>query len=260
MARPPSGACASSSKWAARIPPSCWPTADFNSAVENVVNAAFFSTGQKCTATSRAIVEDAIYDKFVAALVERTKKAESRRRHAAGHRHRPCRRPGAARNGAEATSRSARRKPARPMSAAIASPAAGSPKAISSSRRSSPMSHGAMTIAQEEIFGPVLAVMRAKDFEDAMRIANNIPFGLSSSIQTTNLSRRIRVHLPRRGRPADRQSAERGRRVSASLRRHQGFQLRAQRTGPGGHGILQRLQNHLSEILSSCRHQDKSEP
>src|SRR5207248_5215992 len=48
--------------------------ADFNSAVENTVNAAFFSTGQKCTATSRAIVEDAIYDKFGAALVERTKK------------------------------------------------------------------------------------------------------------------------------------------------------------------------------------------
>ena len=37
--------------------------ADFGSAVENVVNAAFFSTGQKCTATSRAIVEDAIYDR-----------------------------------------------------------------------------------------------------------------------------------------------------------------------------------------------------
>src|SRR5580658_953419 len=48
--------------------------ADFNSAVENVVNASMFSTGQKCTATSRAIVEDAIYDKFVAAVVERTKK------------------------------------------------------------------------------------------------------------------------------------------------------------------------------------------
>jgi aldehyde dehydrogenase (NAD+) len=46
-----------------------------------------------------------------------------------------------------------------------------------------------MTIAREEIFGPVLAVMRAKDFDDAMRIANNIPFGLSASIQTTNLSR-----------------------------------------------------------------------
>jgi len=48
---------------------------------------------------------------------------------------------------------------------------------------------GQHTIAREEIFGPVLAVMRARDFDDAMRIANSIPFGLSSSIQTTNLSR-----------------------------------------------------------------------
>ena len=45
------------------------------------------------------------------------------------------------------------------------------------------------TIAREEIFGPVLAIMRARDFENAMEIANGIPFGLSSSIQTTNLSR-----------------------------------------------------------------------
>src|SRR5947208_2253204 len=48
--------------------------ADFGPEVENVVNAAFFSTGQKCTATSRAIVEDAIYDRFVAAVVERTRR------------------------------------------------------------------------------------------------------------------------------------------------------------------------------------------
>src|SRR5450631_1739498 len=46
---------------------------DFNSAVENVVNAAFFSTGQKCTATSRVIVEDAIYTRFLEAVVERTR-------------------------------------------------------------------------------------------------------------------------------------------------------------------------------------------
>jgi len=46
-----------------------------------------------------------------------------------------------------------------------------------------------MTIAREEIFGPVLAVMRARDFEDALRIANQVPFGLSASIQTTNVSR-----------------------------------------------------------------------
>ena len=46
-----------------------------------------------------------------------------------------------------------------------------------------------MAIAIEEIFGPVLAVMRAKDFDDAMRIANNVEFGLSASIQTKNVSR-----------------------------------------------------------------------
>jgi aldehyde dehydrogenase (NAD+) len=46
-----------------------------------------------------------------------------------------------------------------------------------------------MRIAQEEIFGPVLAVMRARDFDDAMSIANAIPFGLSASVQTSNVSR-----------------------------------------------------------------------
>ena len=46
-----------------------------------------------------------------------------------------------------------------------------------------------MVIAREEIFGPVLAVMKAKNFEDALRIANSVPFGLSASIQTADLSR-----------------------------------------------------------------------
>jgi len=46
-----------------------------------------------------------------------------------------------------------------------------------------------MTIAREEIFGPVLSVIRATDFEHAMQIANDIPLGLSASIQTTNVSR-----------------------------------------------------------------------
>ena len=44
-------------------------------------------------------------------------------------------------------------------------------------------------IAQEEIFGPVLALMRANDFEDAMRLANSIRFGLSASIVSNDLTR-----------------------------------------------------------------------
>jgi 1-pyrroline-5-carboxylate dehydrogenase len=42
------------------------------------------------------------------------------------------------------------------------------------------------TIAQEEIFGPVLAVIKAKDFDDAMAIANNTEFGLTGSLYTTD--------------------------------------------------------------------------
>src|SRR5207245_9808405 len=42
------------------------------------------------------------------------------------------------------------------------------------------------TIAQEEIFGPVLAVIKAKDFDDALRIANDTPFGLTGAVFTDN--------------------------------------------------------------------------
>ena len=46
-----------------------------------------------------------------------------------------------------------------------------------------------MRIAQEEIFGPVLAIVRARDFTDAMTLANDTPLGLAASVQTTNVSR-----------------------------------------------------------------------
>ena len=42
------------------------------------------------------------------------------------------------------------------------------------------------TIAQEEIFGPVLAVIKARDFEDALAIANNTEFGLTGSLYTSD--------------------------------------------------------------------------
>jgi alpha-ketoglutaric semialdehyde dehydrogenase len=162
--------------------------ADFNSAVENVANAAFFSTGQKCTATSRAIVEDSIYDRFVAALVERTKKLKVGDGMQPGIDIGPCVDQGQ-------------------MDTVLRYIEIGRKECGAPVVGGNRLTEGALakgyfveptvfaevteqhTIAQEEIFGPVVAVMRAKDFEDAMRMANNIPFGLSSSIQTTNLSR-----------------------------------------------------------------------
>jgi aldehyde dehydrogenase (NAD+) len=162
--------------------------ADFNSAVENTVNAAFFSTGQKCTATSRVIVEDKIYDRFVAALVERTKKLKVGDGMQAGTDIGPCVDEAQMNTVLEYIE--------------IGRKEAGEPKVGGHRLTGDGYAKGwfveptlfadvteEMTIAREEIFGPVLAVMRARDFDDAMRIANNIPFGLSASIQTTNLSR-----------------------------------------------------------------------
>ncbi|MBI3470206.1 MAG: aldehyde dehydrogenase family protein [Candidatus Solibacter usitatus] len=161
---------------------------DFNAAVENVVNGAFFSTGQKCTATSRAIVEEPIYDRFVDALVERTRKLK------VGDGMQPGVDIGPAIDQAQLDTDL--------RYIEIGRQEAGEPK-IGGRRLTGPgYDQGyfleptifadvteEMTLAREEIFGPVLAVMRAKDFAGAMRIANNIPFGLSASIQTTNLSR-----------------------------------------------------------------------
>ena len=161
---------------------------DFGSAVENVVNAAMFSTGQKCTATSRAIVEDAIYDKFVAAVVERTKKLKVG-------------------NGMEAgidigPAVDADQLKTNLRYIEIGKKECGAPLCGGNQLTGGAFDKGYFveptvfadvkeehTLAQEEVFGPVLAIMRAKDFTDCMRIANNIPFGLSASIQTSSLSR-----------------------------------------------------------------------
>jgi acyl-CoA reductase-like NAD-dependent aldehyde dehydrogenase len=162
--------------------------ANLATATENVVNAAFFSTGQKCTATSRVIVEEAIYDAFLDSLIERTKRLKVGDGMEAGVEIGPC----VDENQMNTVLRYIE----------IGKKEAGAPK-VGGNR----LSGGAydkgyfvaptifsevgeeMVIAREEIFGPVLAVMRARNFEDAMRIANNSTMGLSASIQTSNLSR-----------------------------------------------------------------------
>ncbi len=162
--------------------------ADFQSAVDNVVNAAFFSTGQKCTATSRVIVEDAIYDRYVAALVEATKKLTVGDGMKPGIHIGPC--------------IDEKQLNTNLKYIEIGHRENGEPK-IGGNRLTGPdYDKGffveptifadvdpSSTLAQEEVFGPVLAVTRASNFDHAMEIANSIPLGLSSSIQTTNLSR-----------------------------------------------------------------------
>lgn len=162
--------------------------AGFDLAVENVVNAAFASTGQKCTATSRVIVEEAIYDRFVEALVERTRKLR------VGDGMKPGIDIGPAIDAAQLETDL--------DYIAIARQECGAPLCGGNRLTGGEYDEGYfveptifagvtanMRLAQEEVFGPVLAVMRARDFEDALQIANAVPLGLSASIQTTNVSR-----------------------------------------------------------------------
>ena len=162
--------------------------ADFKSAVENVVNAAFFSTGQKCTATSRAIVEESIYDQFVAAVAERMAKLK------VGNGMEPGIDIGPAVDQGQLETdlkyiEIGKQEGARLVCGGNRLTGGAYDKGYFVEPTLFADVTENMRIAQEEVFGPVLAVMKAKDFTDAMRIANNIPFGLSASVQTTNLSR-----------------------------------------------------------------------
>jgi len=162
--------------------------ADFGSAVENVVNASFFSTGQKCTATSRAIVEASIYDRFVEAVVERTRRLKVGNGMEAGIDIGPC--------VDEAQMQTVldyieigRKECGEPLCGGRRLTGG----AFDKGYFVEPTVFAGVTqdhrIAREEIFGPVLSIMKADDFEHAMAIANSSEFGLSASLQTTNLSR-----------------------------------------------------------------------
>lgn len=161
---------------------------DFNSAVENVVNAAFFSTGQKCTATSRAIVEAPIYDKFVAALVERTKKLKVGNGMEAGIDIGPAVDEGQLETDLKYIA-IARKENGEPLCGGNRLTGGAYDKGYFVEPTVFADVKEGDTLATEEVFGPVLAIMKAADPADALRMANATEFGLSASIQTTNISR-----------------------------------------------------------------------
>jgi aldehyde dehydrogenase (NAD+) len=161
---------------------------DFNSAVENVVNAAFFSTGQKCTATSRAIVEAPIYDKFVAALVERTKKLKVGNGMEAGIDIGPAVDEGQLETDLKYIA-IGRKENGEPLCGGNRLTGGAYDKGYFVEPTVFADVKEGDTLAKEEVFGPVLAIMKAADPADALRMANATEFGLSASIQTTNISR-----------------------------------------------------------------------
>ena len=162
--------------------------ADLDNVASILVNGAFFSTGQKCTACSRAIIERPIYDALVDRLLARTRALKVGNGLEAGID------IGPAVDEAQLETNLTYIEVAKKEGASLL---CGGNRltggAYDKGYFIEPTVFGGVTpemrIAQEEVFGPVLALMVAEDFDDAIRIANGVKFGLSASIVSNNLSR-----------------------------------------------------------------------
>lgn len=155
--------------------------ADLDAAAYGVVYSAFGFQGQKCSACSRAIVAADIYDAFLEAIVERTKKLS------VGPTTSYDNFMGAvinekARQSIIAYIEKGKKEGGRLLSGG--GPGEGNgyfvqPTIIADVKPGD-------TIEQEEIFGPVLAVIKAKDFDDALTIANDTDYGLTGAVYSPN--------------------------------------------------------------------------
>ena len=158
--------------------------ADLNQAVELSVQSAFYSTGQRCTASSRLIVTEGIYPKFLAAMKERMAKIKVGDALAQGTDMGPV---------------SSQSQLEQDLSYIEIGKSEGATLAVGGERLKlgtegfymAPAlfseSAASMRINREEIFGPVASIIRVKDYEEALATANDTPFGLSAGIATTSL-------------------------------------------------------------------------
>lgn len=159
--------------------------ADLDIAVDCALNGAYFSTGQKCTASSRLIIENAVHDAFVDRLKKKVEGlnvghaldegtaigpvvSESQLDVVLRYVDTGCE------NGADLVcggERLERRTPGHYIAPALFAD-----------------TKNGMRINQEEIFGPVASTIRAGDLDEAIELANDTVFGLSAGICTTSLS------------------------------------------------------------------------
>ena len=158
--------------------------ADFDAAVNGVVASAFGFSGQKCSACSRAIVEAPLYDTFVERLRERVATLTLGE-------------PAANPNMGPVINRAALdsmlkfieigKKEGRLIAGGSAPATADGGYFVQPTIFSGIPPHG--VLAQEEIFGPVLAVIKVESFEEGLRVANNTEYGLTGSIYSSDRDR-----------------------------------------------------------------------
>jgi alpha-ketoglutaric semialdehyde dehydrogenase len=161
---------------------------DLNYAADVLINGAFFSTGQKCTACSRAIIERPIFEPLVQLLIEKTRTLKIGNGLTEGVQIGPAVDSHQLETDLEYI-RIAKDEGAELLCGGNRLLGAEYDKGYFIEPTIFAGVTPNMRIAQEEVFGPVLGLMVAEDFENAMEIANSVRFGLSASIVSRDLTR-----------------------------------------------------------------------
>jgi aldehyde dehydrogenase (NAD+) len=162
--------------------------ADLDYAADTLINGAFFSTGQKCTACSRAVIERSIFEPLVEKLIEKTRKLKIGNGLEQGVQIGPAVDADQLRTDLEYIE-IAKKEGAQLLCGGNRLTGDGYDKGYFIEPTIFSGVNSEMRIAQEEVFGPVLALMVAEDLDDAVRIANDVKFGLSASIVSKDLTR-----------------------------------------------------------------------
>ena len=161
--------------------------ADLELALEGVLWGAFGTTGQRCTATSRLIVQEGVHDEFVATLEARAKKLVLGDGRAKGTDVGPVINPRALEKIARYIEIGTGEGATLRMGGALAEG-----KGLENGYFFQPTIFTGVKalsrLEQEEIFGPVLSVVKVRDADEAFRVNNDVRYGLSSSVYTRDVN------------------------------------------------------------------------
>jgi aldehyde dehydrogenase (NAD+) len=166
--------------------------ADVSLAIDGAVWSAFGTTGQRCTAASRIIVQSGVYDEFASKLIERTKAMRL------GSGLEESTDVGPVVNRSQLEKIASYMPVGRDEGAQIATGGGvADGDGLSKGYFFEPTifvdAKPSMRISQEEIFGPVTALIKVDSLDEAIDVNNGVPYGLSSSIYTRDVNKAFRA-------------------------------------------------------------------